>query len=116
MSKAIGVAEIDESLEAEIGKNIHDLKRAGAAFGRCENADDDTSGGNLGALFGLVTERSTREVETLIDELQGLRKQLETDRDRIQSEIEKHSELSQGVMQLTSIISENVKKLPNPTY
>lgn len=49
-------------------------------------------------------------------ELEGLRKKLEADRDRIQSEIERHSELSQGVMQLTSVISDNVKKLPNPTY
>jgi len=45
----------------------------------------------------------------------GYAKKLVTDLDRIQSEIAKHSELSQGVMQLTSIISDNVKKLPNPT-
>ena len=45
------------------------------------------SGKNLGTLLARVTERSTREVETLIDELQGLRKKLEVDRDRIQSEI-----------------------------
>ena len=57
-----------------------------------------------------------REVDNLIDELQGLRKKLESDRDRIQSEIARHSELNQGVMQLTAIISDNVKKLPNPTY
>jgi hypothetical protein len=65
--------------------------------------------------LGRVTERSTREVDNLIDELQGLRKKLVTDRGRIQSEIARHSELSQCVMQLTSIISDNMKKLPNPT-
>jgi uncharacterized membrane-anchored protein YhcB (DUF1043 family) len=70
-------------------------------------------GKNLGTLLGRMTERSTREIDNLIDELQGLRKKLTTDRDRIQSEIARHSE---GAMQLTSIISDNVKKLPNPTY
>jgi hypothetical protein len=43
-----------------------------------------------------MIERSTREVETLIDELQRLGKKLDTDSDRIQSEIARHSELSQG--------------------
>ena len=116
MNEAIVATEIDESLEAGIGEAIHALKPSGAAFRRLENADDDMSGSNLATLFRRVTERSTREVETLIDELQGLRKKLEADRDRIQSEIERHSELSQGVTQLTAIISDNVKKLPNPAY
>ena len=119
MSKAIRATEIDEeideSLEAGIGKAIHALKPSGAAFHHLANADDEMSGNSLGTLLGRVTERSTREVDNLIDELQGLRKKLVTDRDRIQSEIARHSELSQGVMQLTSIISDNVKKLPNPT-
>jgi hypothetical protein len=116
MSKTIGAAEIDESLEVGIGEAIHALKPSGAAFRHLENADDETSGrNNLGTLLGRVTERSTREVDNLIDELQGLRKKLVTDRDRIQNEIARHSELSQRVMQLTSIISDNVKKLPNPT-
>ena len=115
MNKAIGVAEIDESLEAGIGKAIHALERPGAAFHHFENADDEMSGNNLGTLLDRMTERSTREIDNLIDELQGLRNKLTTDRDRIQSEIARHSELSEGAMQLTSIISDNVKKLPNPT-
>ena len=115
MSEAVVATEIDESLEAGIGKALHALKPSGVAFRHLANADDEMSGKNLGTLLGRVTERSTREVETLIDELRGLRKKLEADRVRIQSEIERHSELSQAVMQLTSIISDNVKKLPNPT-
>ena len=72
MNKAIGATEIDQSLEVEIGKNIHELKR-GAAFDQLENADDEISGSDLGTLLGLMTERSTREIKNLIDELQGLR-------------------------------------------
>ena len=113
MNKAIVATEIDESLEAGIGEALQALKPSGVHLA---NADDEMSGENLGTLLGRVTERSTREVETLIDELQGLRKKLEADRVRIQSEIERHAELSQAVMQLTSIISDNVKKLPDPTY
>jgi hypothetical protein len=104
MNKAIRATDIEESLEAEIGKAI-----------RARDANVEMPGKDLGTLLGRVTERSTREVETLIDQLQGLRNKLEADRDRIQTEIARHSELSQGVMQLTSIISDNVKKLPNPT-
>ena len=55
------------------------------------------------------------KLTTSLMSFRGYAKKLATDRDRIQSEIAKHSELSQGVMQLTSIISDNVKKLPNPT-
>jgi hypothetical protein len=39
-------------------------------------------------------------------------KNLQTDGDRIQREIAEHAELSQQVMQLTTIISDSVKKLP----
>jgi hypothetical protein len=115
MSKASAATEIDDQLEVEIRKNIHEWKRAEVPR-RFDDADDEISAKNLGTLLGLVTERSTSEVDNLIDELLGLRKTLETDRDRIQSEIARHSELNQGVIQLTSIISENVKKLPNPAY
>ena len=114
-ARAIVATEIDESLEAGIGEAIHALKPPGAAFHHLANANDEMSGKDLGTLLGRVTERSTREVDNLIDELQELRKKLVTDRDRIQGEIARHSELSRGVMQLTSIISDNVKKLPNPT-
>jgi len=115
MKRAIVATEIDESLDAGIEEAIHALKPPGAAFHHLANANDEMSGKDLGTLLGRVTERSTREVDNLIDELQELRKKLVTDRDRIQGEIARHSELSRGVMQLTSIISDNVKKLPNPT-
>ena len=59
-----------------------------------------------------MSEASTREIESLIDELHGLGKKLKSDGERIQSDIARYSELSQGVMQLTTIISDNVKNLP----
>jgi hypothetical protein len=52
------------------------------------------------------------EIADLISELQTLRKKLQTGGDRIQRDIAEHAELSQQVMQLTTIISDSVKKLP----
>jgi hypothetical protein len=44
--------------------------------------------------------------------LQTLGKKLHTDGDRIQRDIEEYAELNQQVMQLTAIIFDSVKKLP----
>jgi hypothetical protein len=43
---------------------------------------------------------------------QDVAQKLQTDGDRIERDIAKHAELSQQVMQLTTIISDSVKKLP----
>jgi hypothetical protein len=100
-----------QSLEDEIGGNVRALARTSASFSRSENCNEEMSANNLGTLLRRVSEASTREIESLIDELHGLRKQLETHGDRIQSDIAGYAELSQGVMQLAAIISDNVKKL-----
>ena len=114
MSKAIGVAEIAKSLEAEIGRNIHELKRS-SAVSQPASAEHEMTGDNLGALFRRMAKLSMSEVESLIDELHRLRKKLEADGDLIERAIARHAEQSQGVMQLTTIIGDNVKRLPIPT-
>jgi methyl-accepting chemotaxis protein len=55
---------------------------------------------------------STGEIESLIDEFQGLRKKLEADLTRIQRDIAEYRELSQGVSELATSISDAMKKLP----
>jgi hypothetical protein len=85
-----------------------ELTRADTAFRHIENGNDETSSSDLGTLLRRVAEASTHEVELLIDELHGLRKKLQSDGDRIQSDIERYAELSQGVMQLAAIISDGV--------
>ena len=67
---------------------------------------------NLGNLLRQVSKTSMDEIDNLISEFQTLRRKLQTDGDRIQRDITKYAELSQQVMQLTTIISESVKKLP----
>jgi hypothetical protein len=112
IAKPPGSAEADKSSEMNVGENMHELAPANAAFRQVGNSDDEMSPNDLGTLLRRVSETSIREIEELIVELERLRKKLQTDGDRIQRDIAAYAELSQRVMQLTSIISDSVKKLP----
>ena len=109
IARPLETAEIEKSLEVEIEGNIQELARG---FRPGEASDAETSNDNLAALLRRVAEASTREVDSLIGELQSLRRKLNMDGNRIQRDIAEYAELSQQVMQLTNIISESVKKLP----
>jgi hypothetical protein len=102
----------DKSLESEIGRNTSKFPRTGAAFRRTESGDGEPSAENLGNLLRPISKASMGEIDNLIGELQTLRRKLQTDGDRIQRDIAEYAELSQQVMQLTTIISDSVKKLP----
>jgi len=113
IARPLGTAEIEKSLEVEIGGNIQELARGSSAvFRQGEGNDAEMSTENLAGLLRRVAEASTREVDGLIGDLQALRRKLNSDGNRIQREITEYTELSQQVMQLTNIISESVKKLP----
>src|SRR5437588_9142099 len=101
----------DASLESEIGQTIPKLGRTGAAFRR-NGSGDELSAQNLGNLLRQLSNPPMGEIANLISELQTLRKKLQTDGDRVQRVIAQHAELSQQVMQLATIISHSVKKLP----
>ena len=66
---------------------------------------------NLSALLGRVSENSTSQIDDLVGDFGRLREKLRTDRERIQRDIEEYTALSQQVMHLTKIISENVEKV-----
>ena len=102
----------DKLLESEIGRNIPKLPRAGAFFRQTESGDVEPAAENLGDLLRRVSTASMGEIDSLISELQTLRRKLQTDGDRIERDIEKYAELNQQVMQLTTIICDSVKKLP----
>jgi methyl-accepting chemotaxis protein len=76
-----------------------------------ESEDDQMPAENLSELLGRVSENSTGEIDSLIDEFQRLRGKLQTDSQRLQREIEDYAALSQQVMQLTQTISESVEKV-----
>jgi hypothetical protein len=70
------------------------------------------SGEHLGNLLRQLSRTSLSEIDSLISELQTLRRKLQADGDRIERDIANYAELSHQVMQLTTIISDSVKKLP----
>ena len=102
----------DKSSELEPGANIHKLARAGAAFRQAESDDGEMSAENLGMLLRQVSKTSTSEIDNFIGELERLRGKLQLDGNRIQHDIREYAALSGQVMQLTKIIFESVKKLP----
>jgi len=114
MNNATEVAAIEKSLEMEIARNLHQSKRA-AAVSQPPSAEHEMTADNLGTLFRQIAKSSMSEVDDLIGELHRLRTKLEIDSDLIERAITQHSEESHGVMQLTTIIAENVKRLPTPT-
>ena len=76
-----------------------------------ESSDGEMPGQHLGTLLRQVSNTSIGEIDSLISELQTLRRKLRTDGERIQRDIRDYAELSQQVMQLTTI-PESVGKLP----
>ena len=81
-----------------------------------ESGDVKTSADDLAALLHRLSDISTHEIEKLIDALQALRNQLQNAGNRIQRDIAEYAELSRQIMQLTTIISDSVKKLPRGTH
>ena len=65
----------------------------------------------LGDLVDQVFEKSTGEINNVIDEFERLRGKLKTDGENIKREIEEHRALSQQVMELTKTISGSVDKV-----
>jgi hypothetical protein len=103
----------NKSLETDNERNVHELKRAGAAFCQTDNGDAGMAANDLATLLGRVSEVSTREIENLIGELRGLCEKLKTDCNRIKGDVAEYAELNQGVMQLTANISDSANILPN---
>lgn len=111
-AKPFGTAEIDKSVETEVEGNIRELTRGGTAFRQADSGDGEMTANNLSTLLRRVSGSSTRQIDNLIGELRTLREKLQTDGDRVQHDIVEYAALSQSVMQLTRIVAESVKNLP----
>lgn len=111
-AKPFGAADINKSAETEVEGNIRELTRGGAALRQADSGDGETTANNLSTLLRRVSGNSTRQIDDLIGELRDLREKLQSDGDRVQREIVEYAALSQSVMQLTKIVAESVKNLP----
>jgi hypothetical protein len=118
-AKPVGPVDLDKAADSEIEGNIRDLvRRDGTSFRQGQSqgqgsGDGEMTAHSLSALLGRVLGTSAREIDNLVGELQTLREKLQTDGQRIQRDIAEYATLSQSVMQLTKIISESVRKLPD---
>ena len=111
-TKPIGSAKIGK-VEMQTDANIRELHEDGA-FHQAARSDSELTPSDLSTLLDRVAGTSAREIDNLIGELQFLRRKLQTDGSRIQRDISEYAALSQSVMQLTKIVSDSVKKLPDP--
>ena len=112
IARQLGSAKIDR-FAGDAEGNIRELRDSGAAPQQSENNHAEMTANDLAMLLGRVSGTSTREIDNLIGELQTLRKKLQTDSNRLQRDIADYASLSQSVMQLTKIVSDSVKKLPD---
>jgi mevalonate pyrophosphate decarboxylase len=101
-----------KSTDLDIEENVRTLAHNSAAFRQGDTANGEATANSLSALLRRVSGSSTREIDTLIGDLRDLREKLRSDGDRIHREIVEYAALSQQVMQLSKIISESVKRLP----
>jgi hypothetical protein len=99
--------------DLDLEENVRTLATAGAAFRQGDSPNSDATTNSLSALLRRVSGNSTREIDTLIGDLRDLREKLRSDGDRIHRDIVEYAALSQQVMQLSKIISESVKRLPD---
>lgn len=81
-----------------------------------EDRDAESDSGELpteklGELLGRVSENSTNQINDLVGDFGRRREKLQTDGERIQSDVAEYRTLSEKVMQLTRTISESVQKV-----
>ncbi|MGO8924685.1 MAG: hypothetical protein ACLQF4_17315 [Xanthobacteraceae bacterium] len=101
-----------KATDLDVEENVRTLTNAGAVFRQGDNSNGDATTSSLSALLRRVSGNSTREIDTLIGDLRDLREKLHSDGERIHREIVEYAALSQQVTQLSKIISESVKRLP----
>jgi KaiC/GvpD/RAD55 family RecA-like ATPase len=113
VAKPVRSVAINQSSEMDVEGSIREvLTRASDALRQAENGDEEMSANTVDTLLGRVSESSRCEIESLIDKLQTLHNKLQADRSRIRRDVVEYAGLSQQVMQVTTIISDSVKKLP----
>ena len=90
---------------AAIEIDMRDLLRA--KKDRPSNESKET-GNNLSFLISQISSQSIHEIDHLIEGLEGVRKKLDNDGDRLQLDIEQYTAFSQSVIQLTKIVSDGM--------
>ena len=109
------VAVKDKSSEPELEGDIRTMVWADASARKgkgVEGEDDQMSPGDLASSLREMSRVSIDEVDLLINELQTLRRKLQSERERIERDITEYATLSAQATQLTKIVFDGVKQLP----
>jgi hypothetical protein len=98
---------------SEFEGQIREVIRRDEAPARNPQAEGDSEigAGSVNALLQRVAGSTFREIDRLIDELQGLRNLLQSEGQRVQREIVKYAQLSQATMKSTKVIAEGMSQL-----
>jgi hypothetical protein len=110
------MTEPDKPAEAGIDGNIHEVMRQESTNLRRVGVESEVAVSTLSGLLLRASAHSTREIDTLISELQTLRDRMHADGSRVEREIVEYAALSQSIIQLTKIIADGmtqVNKVPN---
>jgi len=90
---------------AAIEIDMRDVLRAKKLRTLAENKGAKSDFSEL--VFG-ISNRSAEEIDHLVEGLQQVREKLDTDGNRLQSELAKYAEFSETVMQLTKIVADGM--------
>ena len=105
--KSPGLARNEAAFEIDM-RNLLRSKRA-----RVSNESEERDV-EFSSLISRISSQSVHEIDHLIEGLQGLRKKLDDDGDRIQRDIGEYSTFSQSVVDLTKIVSESMTFIDKP--
>ena len=108
-SQAVSSSEFEGQIREVIRRDV-------APAGQPQAEGDSESGaGSVNALLQRVAGSTFKEIDRLIDELQGLRNLLQSEGQRVQREIIKYAQLSQAAMKSTKVIAEGMTDLRRDT-
>jgi CRISPR/Cas system CSM-associated protein Csm2 small subunit len=91
--------------QAAFELDMRNLLRSKKSNGANESEERSVA---LASLISQMSFRSIKEIDHLIEGLQGVRKKLDGDGDRIQREIGNYVTFSQSIVDLTRIVSEGM--------
>lgn len=107
-------SSVAEKTKAAGNKNFAAVEVALADTLEASNPGRDTADRVTTFVRG-TTARSTREIDALINDLEGLRAKLVADSNQIEQDVVEFAALNQSVINLTEIISDGVARAKAPS-
>ncbi len=104
-SQAVSSSEFEGQIREVIRRDVAPARKPQ------EERDSEIGAGSVNALLQRVAGSTFKEIDRLIDELQGLRDLLQSEGQRVQCELVKYAQLSQAAMKSTRVIAEGMTQM-----